>query len=126
MSKAIPSCTDCVCFTCAHYRYYVGDCPYGDCIDDKRARDDPYPYGRRTGWSECDRPGEQEHWCRNGMFYPLTECGHYRRHEGKGSVKWCFGQNVTQYKEGVSCWTIRSGGSCEDCVKRWEAQHEAD
>ena len=64
-------CRDCYCKTCL--RWWSDRCVYGKCWDDFRAKENPYnkifpDKPPRTGWSNWNKPGEQEHWCRGGAF----------------------------------------------------------
>lgn len=63
-------CADCVCETCL-FRWSMR-CPHGSCYDDLRAKELPYdrehPGKVRNAWSNWNRPGEQAHWCRGGVY----------------------------------------------------------
>lgn len=116
-------CSACECKKCLHW--WKGDCPNGTCYDDARAKLDPYTnhYPKRYGWSDADKPGEQEHWCRHGAFYPVTGLPCYVKYLG-GRVEPCFGPNIVRYQDGsMKCYQVDYVG-CAECVRRWEERHE--
>ena len=68
-SNTIAFCDRCVCRACLYW--WSNRCPYGKCYDDYRAKIEPYnkiypDKPPRTGWSNWNKLGEQEHWCRGG------------------------------------------------------------
>lgn len=120
--KIFPSCSDCVCNHCLFH--CSGRCPYGNCFDDKRALEHPYDAAHpgeplRTAWSNWDKPGEQAHWCRGGIFYPSTYCKDFIKYKGC-EVKECLKENVVVYQDGyIGCSLVDTFG-CENCYKEFE------
>ena len=122
------SCSNCPCYTCLYY--WSGRCPHGGCFDDYRAKYDPYnarhmPDPPRKLWSQWDEPGEQQHWCRGGMFFPADpgECDKYVEYTGQ-RVESCLKANVSIFQDGyISCSLIGNFG-CERCYEEWSKQHE--
>lgn len=109
-------CSGCVCKTCA--LWWVSGCPYGDCYDDYRAVEDPYTahHPPRYLWSISHEPGEQEHWCRGGAFYPVDTCPSFVAITVDPVVRSCFGQNVTDFGGGhIQCGLSKDIG-CERCM----------
>ena len=89
-------CGQCICKKCLYW--WSGRCPNGYCFDDKRAVDDPYDRAHpdkspRTLWSDWNKPGEQAHWCRGGVCYPVYHCNHFKKYIG---VK-----NADYFRDGV-------------------------
>ena len=113
-------CDSCVCKRCLYW--WSDRCPYGRCYDDLRAEDDPYPKAHpgeppRKFWSDWNKPGEQEHWCRGGSFYPSHWCWNYVRYTGH-QVRECLMCNVSVFQDRyIWCsWPL----GCEDCYQRFE------
>lgn len=118
---SIGGCTGCVCNDCM--KWWQSRCPYGGCFDDGRAETMPYskahPGVIRKSWSEWDKPGEQEHWCRGGAFYPTRMCDRYVKYQ-KPVVRECLEANVVVWPDGyIDCSLVNAIG-CEECMKRWE------
>ena len=118
---SVGGCGACVCKGCM--RQWQGRCPYGRCFDDVRAKNMPYdkahPGVIRKQWSEWNKPGEQEHWCRGGAFYPTTMCDNYVKYQ-KPVVKECLEALVTVWPDGYIDCSLVSTIGCESCMKRWE------
>ena len=114
-----PGCSGCVCQRCLYW--WSGRCPYGGCWDDHRAQVDPYDRAHpdkppRRAWSNWDAPGEQAHWCRGGIFYPIYFCQHFAEYEGQ-TVKGCLKENVSIFQDGyIRCGLVDSLG-CEKCYE---------
>lgn len=123
--KLFPSCSHCVCQSCLWRN--SGRCPYGKCYDDKRAIDNPYNAAHpeeppRISWSNWNKPGEQAHWCRGGIFYPVTYCKDFVKYQGC-MVKECLKANVAVYQDGyIECSLIDNFG-CERCYEEFEQQN---
>jgi len=130
MSKLFPTCSDCICYHCLYYWSFR--CPHGGCYDDYRARYNPYTVHHmgdppRKTWSYWDRPGEQQHWCRGGAFYPVDqgECEHYVHYEGQ-MIQTCLKANVAVFQDGyIECSMINCYG-CERCYEEFERRQEAN
>lgn len=120
--NVIEDCTKCVCNNCLYY--WSSRCPYGKCWDDHRAEIDPYDKSHpgqppRTAWSKWNKPGEQEHWCRGGINYPVTYCRHFVKYKGQ-QVKTCLKANVSVFQDGyIECSLVDSIG-CEACYREFE------
>ena len=113
-------CDSCVCKRCLYW--WSDRCPYGRCYDDLRAEDDPYPKAHpgeppRKFWSDWQKPGEQEHWCRGGVFYASYWCWHYVRYTGQ-QVRTCMECNVSVFQDGYIQCSYPPG--CEECYQRFE------
>ena len=121
------SCSNCECRNCLFW--WKSDCPNGMCFDDLREKTDPYTnhYPRRSGWSNADKPREQEHWCRRGDFYPVTGLPCYIPYKAdKTKVEPCFGPNIVRYQDGsIKCCQVETVG-CKECVRRWEENIEKE
>ena len=120
--KTFPSCEDCVCNNCLFY--CSGRCPYGGCFDDKRALDYPYDAAHpdeppRKLWSQWAEPGEQAHWCRGGIFYPVSCCKDFVKYKGC-KVKECLKANVAVYQDGYVQCSLLDNFGCERCYKEFE------
>lgn len=121
-------CSECVCDSCLYW--WSSRCPYGECYDDYRTKADPYTAAHpeeppRTAWSHWNRPGEQEHWCRGGIFYPCHFCWHYVRYErDKHKVKQCLVSNVDEFQDGYILCGYPPG--CEECYRRFEEKMKED
>ena len=120
--RLFPHCGDCVCENCLYW--WSSRCPYGGCYDDHQAMTDPYDKAhpgrpQRTAWSNWDKPGEQAHWCRGGIFYPVNYCQHFVKYRGC-QVKECLKCIVAVYQDGyVDCSLVESIG-CEQCYREFE------
>lgn len=117
-------CSDC-CMKCLYW--WSARCPYGGCYDDFMAR--YYPREQITGehwsgWSNCERPGEQNHWCRSGRYLCINVekvCPHYVRYEGQRIEK-CLYAPVAVFQDGyISCAICNTNG-CEWCYKQFEEE----
>lgn len=117
----VSDCGDCICYDCLYYWSFR--CPHGGCYDDHRAKEFPYPGAVRKTWSNWDKPGEQEHWCRGGMFHPVRICEHYERYTGQ-RIETCLKANVAVFQDGhIDCSLINCYG-CEHCYEEWERQQD--
>lgn len=119
-------CKNCLC---KRYLYWWSSrCPVGECFDDMRAVIAPYDKIHkekepRKMWSDWNKPGEQSHWCRGGIFYPTEYCEHYEKYLGS-QVKTCLKSNVQIFQDGyISCGLIDSLG-CEGCYREFEQMME--
>ena len=117
---SLGGCSGCVCFTCLWH--WSSRCPHGGCYDDWRARNDPWKGPVRESWSAWDKPGEQEHWCRGGVFFPADQCDRYVRYDYDSTrCRTCLGCNVLEFQDGyVLCSMIDNLGGCEACMKIFE------
>lgn len=126
----IPSaagCTNCVCRNCMYW--WSARCPHGGCYDDLRAKEFPYiqahPNEIRAGWSDWDKPGEQEHWCRSGICYPATRCEYFVQYIGQ-NVMQCLKSAVSVFQDGyILCGLIENYG-CERCMQEFEEKNQED
>lgn len=113
-------CGDCVCRSCLHWA--SGRCPYGGCYDDLRAEEDPYPKAHpaeppRKLWSDWKKPGELDHWCRGGLFYPSHWCWFYVRYTGQ-RIRMCLESNVSIFQDGYVKCSYTPG--CEECYQMFK------
>lgn len=122
------SCRDC-CNRCM--MWWSGRCPYGGCWDDHRAKISPYirvTGETRCGWSDSQEPGEQDHWCRGGIFYPVRPemvCPSFVEYKGQ-TVRECIRQNVSVFQDGyILCGIVDSVG-CERCYRELMEREEAE
>lgn len=115
---SLRGCSDCVCRDCLYW--WSSRCPYGECYDDLRAKERPYPHGERRTWTDWSCPGEQAHWCRGGATYPIAICGMYRRLcETQVQVQECLKQNVVKFQDGyIQCGLVDTVG-CERCYEEF-------
>ena len=119
-------CTGCACRNCLYW--WSSRCPYGECWDDHRANTDPYNKAHpgkppRTYWSNWNKPGEQEHWCRGGENYPVTYCPHFEKYKGQ-QVKTCLKANASIFQDGyIDCSLVENMG-CEACYREFEERME--
>lgn len=118
------SCSDCYCKDCLYW--WSSRCPYGICWDDHRAEANPYTKTfqdnpPRTGWSDWSKRGEQEHWCRGGMFYPERKCKHYVKYKGQ-SIEECVDVNIAVFQDGYVQCSLKEAIGCDACIARAEGQ----
>ena len=117
--SVIDHCGNCICKKCLYW--WSSRCPYGECYAGKRAKEDPYDKRfpertPRTSWSDWDKPGEQEHWCRGGSFYPVSYCDKFVKYKGC-EVKYCIKAVITEFQDGyISCPLVDNIG-CEACYR---------
>lgn len=126
MSKLFPGCEDCICRSCLWYN--SGRCPHGSCYDDYRAAFEPYNWkhgGTRTAWSLCNEPGEQEHWCRGGTFYPAEGCADFVKYNGS-TVKECLKANITEYQDGFQRCSLVENYGCQKCYEEFLRRYKND
>lgn len=118
----------CICKNCLYW--WSSRCPYGKCYDDYRAETEPYDKehpGRppRKQWSNWNKPGEQAHWCRGGIFYTAYYCEHFVKYKGQ-QVRECIKANVSVFQDGhISCNMIDCYG-CERCYAELEEKMERE
>lgn len=112
-------CSQCICKKCLYW--FSGRCPNGGCFDDKRATDDPYDKAHpdkppRTAWSDWNKPGEQAHWCRGGIFYPVYQCSHFKKYMG---IKFepCIRCDISVYQDGYRDCPLVDNVGCEACYE---------
>lgn len=112
----------CICRNCLYW--WSQRCPHGECYDDYRASYEPYDKAHpdrppRKAWSDWDKPGEQAHWCRGGIFYPISYCEHFVKYKGC-TIKECLKCNVAVYQdEYIDCSMLDACG-CEKCYEEFE------
>ena len=122
---SIGGCGPCVCRKCMYW--WSSRCPYGSCFDDERARTDPYDKAHadkspRTGLSNCNKPGEQAHWCRGGICYPVFYCRKFVKYEGS-VIEECIGCNIQVFQDGhISCY-LKDTIGCESCISENEGRN---
>lgn len=120
--KTFAGCAGCICRKCLYW--WSSRCRYGECWDDHRAIIDPYDKAHpdqpfRKLWSNWDKLGEQAHWCRGGIIYPIHYCKSFVKYKGQ-QVKTCLKANVSVFQDGyISCGIIDSVG-CERCYEEFE------
>lgn len=124
----IKHCGICICRNCMYW--WSDRCPYGECYDDHRALEKPYDKiypekSPRTAWSDWNKPGEQQHWCRGGISYPVHYCDHFMKYKGQ-QVKSCIKANVSIFQDGyINCSMLENYG-CEKCYTELEAQQDKE
>lgn len=119
-----PSCNSCVCQNCLYW--WSSRCPYGECFDDHRAKAEPYDKAHpdkqpRTGWSNWNKPGEQAHWCRGGVFHPIHYCKDFVKYKGQ-TVEECVRENISVFQDGYVSCTYKDSLGCEICVEQQAIQ----
>ena len=110
----LPTCESCICQFCLYW--WSMRCPFGECYDDHRAKTEPREAktGEHwSGWSHCELPGEQDHWCRGGNFRPSEECEHFMQYDGQKIVD-CVRGVYSEFQDG---YKICSMMPCERCIK---------
>ena len=112
-------CGPCICKKCLYYQ--SGRCRYGCCYDDKRASDEPYDKKHpddppRTAWSNWNKPGEQGHWCRGGVFYPTYQCDYFKRYTGI-KIEECIRCNTIVYQDGYRFCQLVENVGCKACYE---------
>ena len=117
-------CKDCYCKTCL--LWWSHRCVYGKCWDDFRAKANPYNKAfpdkpPRTGWSNWNKLGEQEHWCRGGAFYPERKCEHYVEYAGC-TIEDCIAAPIQLFPDGYVICTLKDSIGCEACIARSEGK----
>lgn len=126
----IGGCGECICQRCLYY--WSQRCPHGGCYDHYRALNEPYyvlhmAEPERTAWSNWNLPGEQNHWCRGGIFYPAEsgDCGDYQEYKGATAEQCLFG-NVLKFQDGYIICAIVDNIGCEKCMEMFEAELEKE
>lgn len=121
--KKTLSYSGCVCEKCLYW--WSGRCPYGKCYDDYRAKTEPFDKVQeqtpRTGWSDWNKPGEQKHWCRGGIFYPATYCEHFAKYAGS-TVEDCVAAPIEIFQNGFIRCALKDNITCEECIRRVEGK----
>lgn len=72
----------------------------------------------RIAWSDWNKPGEQAHWCRGGVLYPVSYCEHFKKYTGC-QVRDCLKAVVAVYQDGYIDCSLVDTLSCEECYKEW-------
>lgn len=114
-------CSPCACRSCLYW--WSQRCPYGECYDDLRTKDNPYDKAHpgnppRTAWSNWNKPGEQAHWCRGGTCYPIYYCEQFVKYQGQ-QVQDCLKAVVSVFQDGyIGCGFIDSMG-CQKCYEEF-------
>jgi len=123
-NAASMSCSPCICRRCLYW--WSQRCPYGECWDDCRAKDDPYDKAHpdkppRTGWSSWRK--DQAYWCRGGAFYPAHYCPHYIHYDGQ-QVRECLRAVVSVFQDGyIGCPLVENIG-CGQCYEEFMERQE--
>lgn len=122
--KAEMTCKNCYCKSCLYW--WSSRCPYGMCWDDRRAEVNPYTKAfpdnpPRTGWSNWNKRGEQEHWYRGGIFYPERKCEHYVKYKGQ-NIEECVDASIAVFQDGYIQCTLKDAMGCDACIARAEGQ----
>lgn len=122
--KVIFHCGQCVCKNCLYW--WSSRCPYGDCYDDIRAKENPYDKAHpseppRKAWSDWNKPGEQAHWCRGGIFYPVTYCENFVKYKGQ-TVEDCVDAPIQIFQDGYVICSLKDTIGCDECIARSEGQ----
>lgn len=115
---------NCICENCLYW--WSSRCPYGECYDDYRAITDPYDQAHqenvpRKPWSDWDKPGQQRHWCRGGMFYPTNHCKHFKKYNG-AEIEDCAGGPIQIFQDGYIKCLLKDKIGCEECIARKEGK----
>lgn len=122
--RIFPSCGTCACRRCMYW--WSSRCPHGECYDDYRSQADPYDKAHpdkplREMWSNWNKPGEQAHWCRGGVFYPVHYCENFVKYQGQ-TVEECVDGLISMFQdEYIDCPTKNNIG-CEACIDQERAQ----
>lgn len=117
-------CDLCVCNKCL-YRW-SNRCPYGHCYDDRRAKEDPFDLAHperspRKMWSNWNLPGEQAHWCRGGIFYPVSYCEKFVKYKNI-VVEECVAEMIAVYQDGYISCGVKNIMGCDACMARANGQ----
>lgn len=123
-TPAAMHCGCCVCKNCLYW--WSGRCPYGDCFDDERARADPYDKAHpnevpRTTWSNWSEPGEQAHWCRGGIFYPIRYYENFVKYKGS-VIEECISCNIQVFQDGYISCSLKETLGCEVYISQSEGE----
>lgn len=123
-----PSCGSCVCRNCLYW--WSSRCPYGGCYDDLRAQENPYDKAHpdkppRTTWSNWNKPGEQAHWCRGGISYPIHYCESFVKYQGC-TVEECIDCNIQIFQDGYIVCPTKSNIGCDACVDQARIQERIE
>lgn len=121
------SCSECYCNTCLYH--WSSRCKYGICWDDHRAKVNSYNKAFpdkpvRKQWSNWNKPGEQEHWCRAGIFYPEQTCEYYVEYQGC-SFEECVRTNITIFQDGYVECRLKQSIGCEACIAQSEGNYDS-
>lgn len=117
-NRMFPSCSQCICKKCLFW--WSSRCQYGECYDDKRTVEEPYDKAHpneppRTGWSNWKHQGEQAHWCRGGIFYPVSYCERFIKYAGS-VVEDCVTAPVQIFQDGYTSCTLKESIGCDACI----------
>lgn len=69
----------------------------------------------RTLWSDWNKPGEQTHWCRGGVFYPAHYCESFVKYEGS-IIEECVRASIEVFQDGYIRCSIKDQIGCETCI----------
>ena len=122
--KVIHHCGQCICENCLYW--WSNRCPNGKCYDDRRAKENPYDKAHpdkppRKAWSNWNKPGEQAHWCRGGIFYPITYCENFVKYEGQ-TVEDCVDAPIQIFQDGYVICSLKETIGCDECIARSEGR----
>lgn len=125
-SNTIAICDRCVCRACLYW--WSNRCPYGECYDDYRAKIEPYnkiypDKPPRTGWSNWNKLGEQAHWCRGGILYPVSYCEHFEKYKGS-IIEECIDASIQIFQDGYIACSLKESIGCEICIARKEGKEK--
>lgn len=117
-------CYNCICKTCLFHE--SGRCVYGECYDDKRVKENPYDKAHpnnpvRKSWSNWNKPNEQKHWCRGGVFYSAKYCDRYVRYTSV-DIQECIACNIVVYQDGFINCLIKEAMGCQACIEEQEGR----
>lgn len=123
-ASVFSSCGECICRNCLYW--WSSRCPYGSCYDDHRAKTEPYDKMHpdkptRTAWNNWNKPGEQAHWCRGGIFYPVNYCRHFEKYKGS-NVEDCVAAPIQVFQDGFVSCSLKDSIGCEACIAQAEGK----
>lgn len=118
----------CICRSCLYW--WSNRCPYGECYDDRRAKEEPYDKVHpskppRRAWSNWNKPGEQAHWCRGGILYPISYCESFVKYTGC-NIEDCVEAPIQIFQDGYVICTLKESIGCESCMKRAEEKESGN
>lgn len=120
----IDHCGNCICDKCLFG--WSKRCPYGNCYDGKRAKEDPYDKRfpertPRTSWSNWNKPNEQKYWCRGGVFYSVKQCDRFVKYKGQ-EIQECIDCNIQVFQDGFVVCPTKERMTCEQCIEEAEGR----
>lgn len=123
---AIGGCVGCACRACLYW--WSSRCPYGGCWDNHRAQTNPYNEAHpgelpRKYWSNRNKQGEQEHWCRGGTCYPISYCPKFVKYKGQ-QIQTCLKSCVSVFQDGYIYCSLVENIGCETCYREFEERTE--